>query len=141
MVSFTPAKKSRFFWDAGGRSDENMPTTIPAALAFMRLGMMALMSLGFTKMALNFCAMALVTICDSAWVSPLASKVWTSKPNSVPYLRNCFAANACDSLAMLEMTNTAFGLAWAFAPKATPASSVNAMTFSLDMLRLLLVGS
>ena len=52
-----------------------MPTISPAALALMRLGTMALMSFGLTKMTLNFCAMQLVTICDSAWVSPLASKV------------------------------------------------------------------
>jgi hypothetical protein len=57
-----------------------MPTIMPAALALMMLGTMALMSFGFRKMTLNFCAMQLVTICDSAWVSPFASKVYMSKP-------------------------------------------------------------
>ena len=78
-----------------------------------------------------------MTICDSAWVSPLASKVCMSNPNSAPYFRNCLAAKAWDSLAMLETTNSAFGLSWALAPTATAASTAIITTFNLDIQHLL----
>ena len=84
-----------------------MPTIRPAAFALMMLGTMALMSFGFRKMTLNLCAMQFVTIWDSAWVSPFASKVYMSKPYCDPNFRNCFAENAWDSLAAFEMTNAA----------------------------------
>ena len=98
----------------------------------MMAGTMALMSFGFRKMALNFCAMQFVTICDSACVSPLASKVNMSKPNCEPNLRNCFAEKAWDGLAAFEMTNAALtSLAWAPTPKAIATSRMSPMTKTL----------